>query len=93
MYLGITLDGRLNFDARLSRLSPRVKTVATPMGHLFKNIGGPNKVICRHYTCVCDTVRDSYLDSAHIKGWNPTTWSEAYVNPDSESGLSSLERH
>ena len=52
MYLGITLDGRLNFDARISRLLPRVKRVATLLGRLFKNIGGTNKVICCHYTCV-----------------------------------------
>ena len=38
MYLGITLYGRLNFDARLSRLLPRVKRIATPLGRLFKNI-------------------------------------------------------
>ena len=38
MYLDITLYGRLNFDARLSRLLPRVKRIATPLGHLLKNI-------------------------------------------------------
>ena len=56
MYLGITLYGRLNFDARLSRLLHRVKRVATLLGQLFKNIGGPNRVICRHYTCVTGSV-------------------------------------
>ena len=50
MYLGITLYGRFNFNARLSRLSLRV------MVRLFKNIGRPNKVICRHYTCVTGSV-------------------------------------
>ena len=38
MYLDITLYGRLNFDARLSRLLPRVKRIATHLGRLFKNI-------------------------------------------------------
>ena len=52
IYLGITLDRRITFDAGISRLSPRMKRVATLLGHLFKNIGGRNKVICRHCTCV-----------------------------------------
>ena len=56
IYLGMTVDGRLNFDPLLCRLSPRVKRVAKPMSHLFKNIGGPNKVICRHYTCVIRSI-------------------------------------
>ena len=50
IYLGITLDGRFNFNSRLSRLSPRV------LVRLFKNIGRPNKVICGHYTCVIGSV-------------------------------------
>ena len=56
IYRGITLDGRLNFDARLSRLSTRVKRVATILCRLFKNIGRLNNVICRHYTCVIGSV-------------------------------------
>ena len=52
IYLGIILNRRITFDVGLSRLSPRVKRVAILLGHLFKNIGGRNKVICRHYTCV-----------------------------------------
>ena len=56
IYLGITLDGRLNFDARLSRLSPRVKRVATLLGRLFKNIGRPNKVTFCHYKCITGSV-------------------------------------
>ena len=55
MYPGITLDGGFNFHARLSRLSPRVKRAVTLLGRLFKNIGRPNKVICRRYTCVYGT--------------------------------------
>ena len=55
MYLSITQDGRFYFNARLSRLSPRVKRAVTLLGRLFKNIGRPNKVICRRYTCVYGT--------------------------------------
>ena len=56
MYLVITLDGRFNFNARLSCLSPSVKRVAIFLGRLFKNIRRPNKVICLHYTCFMGSV-------------------------------------
>ena len=55
MYPGITLDGRFNFNGRLSCLSPRVKRVTTLLGRQFKNIRRPNKVICSHYKCVYGT--------------------------------------
>lgn len=38
-YLGLVLDGRLNFEAHFVQLAPRVEKVALSLGRILPNIG------------------------------------------------------
>ena len=51
-YLGVTLDGRLKFDTYFDHLSPKVEGIATLLGRLLSNVGGPNCKVRRLYSGV-----------------------------------------
>lgn len=53
-YLGIALDGRLNFHIHFSRLSSRIEEVAILLGRLFPNIGDPDEKARRLYMVSVD---------------------------------------
>lgn len=52
-YLGLTLDGRLNFETHFNRLATRVDGVAA---RLLPNIAGSDEKVCRLYTEVVRSV-------------------------------------
>ena len=56
IHLGITLDGRRNFDTIFSCLSPRLEGVASFLNFLFSNIEGQNEGVHHHYKCVIRSV-------------------------------------
>ncbi|KOX75835.1 hypothetical protein WN51_13319, partial [Melipona quadrifasciata] len=49
-YVGVTLNGRLNFEAHFSHLAPRGESVAALLGRLLSNIDGPEEKIRNLYT-------------------------------------------
>ena len=42
-YLGLVLDGRLNFEAHFRQLAPRVEKIALSLERILPNIGGRRK--------------------------------------------------
>ena len=55
-YLGLILDGRLNFQEHFRQLTPRVEKVALSLGRLLPNIGGPKESVRRLYTSVAQAM-------------------------------------
>ena len=51
-YLGLTLDGRLNFEAHFSQVVSRVERTALSLGRIMPNIGGPREKVRRLYMSV-----------------------------------------
>lgn len=71
-YFAITLGECLNFNAHFGRLSRRKEGVATILGCLLLNVGGPNEGV-RLYICViiCMTMYVAPVWFHHIS--NPGT--------------------
>ena len=42
-YLGLVLDGRLNFEVHFRQLAPRVEKIALSLERILPNIGGRRK--------------------------------------------------
>ena len=52
MYLGLVLDGRLNFEAHFSQLAPRVEKVALSLGRIMPNMGATRESVRSFYASV-----------------------------------------
>ncbi|KAL0820079.1 hypothetical protein ABMA28_006024 [Loxostege sticticalis] len=48
-YLGLTLDGRWNFEAHFKRLAPKLLATAGALSRLLPNLGGPSTTCRRLY--------------------------------------------
>ena len=62
-YLGITLDSRLNFEAHLRNLSPKIEGVVAHLSRLLPNVGGPEIRTRRLYSSV---IRSMILYGASV---------------------------
>ncbi|XP_026743664.1 uncharacterized protein LOC113505244 [Trichoplusia ni] len=80
-YLGLVLDGRLNFREHFRRLAPRLRAAATALGRLLPNVGGPDVGCRRLYAGV---IRSMALYGAPI-------WAKTLM-PDSRAVLLGAQR-
>ena len=55
-YLGLVLDGRLNFEAHFAQLAPMVEKVALSLGRIMPNMGGPREKVRRLYASVTQSM-------------------------------------
>ena len=55
-YLGLVLDGRLNFEAHFAQLAPRVEKVALSQGLIMPNMEGPRERVRRRYASVTQSM-------------------------------------
>ena len=55
-YLGLALDGRLNFEAHFAQLAPRVEKMALSLGRILPNIGGPKESVRRLYASITQSM-------------------------------------
>ena len=53
-YLGLVLDGRVNFDAHFAQPAPRVEKVA--LSRIMPNMGGPRERVRRLYASVTQSM-------------------------------------
>ena len=51
-YLGLILDGRLDYKAHFAQLAPRVEKAAINLGRLLPNTRGPSLKVRRLYCCM-----------------------------------------
>ena len=55
-YLGLVLDGRLNFETHFAQLAPRVEKVALSLDRMLPNIGVPKESVRRLYTAITQSM-------------------------------------
>lgn len=51
-YLGLTLDGRLNYKAHFEQVAARTEKTALSLARIMLNVGGPGEKVRRLYTAV-----------------------------------------
>ncbi|XP_067205341.1 uncharacterized protein [Linepithema humile] len=55
-YLGLTLDGPWGFEQHFAGITPKADRMATALGRLLPNLGGPSNRVRRLYANVVQSV-------------------------------------